>query len=253
MKAERVIGFAVLLMVLQKCHAVEYEREKTVSLNEMLREYIDKYNQSTETVKSWGMTRNYSYWSLGYGKEDPVSATVDLLKCEKFGPEHELYGGKNFRCEETATLDIINPIESPVELRAQALVPFIQKRFQNKPPTRTVAFDLNNATRVQTPIIRTPRLRIHSRDIVTIYWMNCRFTTTIRFKGNFVFHDTVADDVDYYEDMIEGGVFVVEKVGKLATVNNKFKRTGKDELEYTIHGVYTEQLCGTSRYRGRAQ
>uniref|UniRef100_A0A023FYC6 Uncharacterized protein n=1 Tax=Amblyomma parvum TaxID=251391 RepID=A0A023FYC6_AMBPA len=213
-----------------------------VNLNEEARKYIDHLN-STLSITSWGLTKNYTYWTQGRNRsgEHPIMGTVLSVMCDNVTSILQSNDRVPARkCLEVYTWNITDGLEGPFDLPVNVTVPMIRRNRSRQ--TFVVPLDFNNATHIVRKL-QWEHLSLIRGKIRSVK-KTCNFTAQIRFNGSFA-----------YEYLNETGgclAYASVPVGNLTDSSKGLVGDG-DALNYTVRGTYEQQICRKRRRRRKVR
>ncbi|XP_077520421.1 uncharacterized protein LOC144130369 [Amblyomma americanum] len=207
-----------------------------VNLYAEAQKYIENLN-STSNVTSWGLTKNYTYWTEGHNRsgEHPIMGTVVSLTCDNMTSvlqSNVCVSAK--KCLEVFTWNITDGLEGPFELPVNVTVPMIRKPRSKK--TFVVPLNLNNATYLVAKLKWEHLSLIRGR--IRSVKKTCNFTAEIRFNGSFA-----------YQYLNETGgclAYASVPVGNLTDPGKGLLSDG-EALKYTVTGTYEQDICRKRR------
>ncbi|KAK8761815.1 hypothetical protein V5799_026918 [Amblyomma americanum] len=189
-----------------------------VDLDSQLEYYI-----RSKSPDSWGLTKNYSYWTLkmNSSKEHSIESSLEGWKCE---------GGQNSSsshlepsvCRDQFIWNLSNSIRSPFPLSVTLNVTVIHNGTLKK---ALVLIDLTN----RTSIIWEPQGMNLTSPTKEILQESCNFSATATFQGRFAYHIRPrGDHHGYYSEGVEN-----LHNSSVGLYNNT------DKLHYDMNGTYS--------------
>lgn len=201
-----------------------------------------------DKVESFGLTRNYPYWTEGHNHtgEYPINATVLRLQCDTHPVVVKRESMHPKQCEKMFIWKINKGLETPFALPVNVTIPMIQGSGK-----RQVQVDLNNRTLI---IIKSknsgqPASGYHLRSRQGGTWVRkvvrtCNFTAPTLFQGWFAFKlkHVRGDNPEWYA--VQAGQLQNNSVG--------LHKEKNDVVAYNIRGQYYQISCqvGSGRPRG---
>lgn len=195
---------------------------KIVNLTEEARKYIGKVNRTAlGKIDSWGLTKEYHYWTQNHRIGHPIRVNVSKLSCVPSNhvdvPQKMRYDSN---CKNEVSLYITEGMLSPFNLSTQVTFPLTVNNKAHR--TTIVTVDLNGKKEDHITIEKKPG----KSEI-----RGCDFFAEVSFDGYFAYRSKKYD-----------GYYYKVPVKYLKNYDVKlYARRGK--LVYNITGSYVEKIC----------
>nr|AAF03683.1 immunosuppressant protein p36 [Dermacentor andersoni] len=197
-----------------------HKAAKIVNLTEEARKYVGRVNTTAlGTIDSWGLTKEYDYWTQQHKRGHPIKATVKRLSCVPgYKLDKPLRMSQDYKCESELSLFIDKGMLSPFNLSATVKFPLIPSTHAEK--TTVVTLDLNGKMEDH----KTIEKKSGNSEI-----RGCNFFAEVIFNGSFAYHS-------------KKGRYYRVPVQYLKKYDEKLYARGH-KLVYNITGAYTQKIC----------
>ncbi|XP_070392554.1 uncharacterized protein [Dermacentor albipictus] len=199
-----------------------------VDLEEEATNFIQKLNETTGNIISWGLTSKYGYWSSNETKKYTVKALVNGMKCEN---------GVNDRvppniARKLFVWNITHGISSPLRLTTMVTVPMIREKGV---PGTKITIDVNKKTKII--LSKKVSLKKASNEVVERWSQSCPFIASVSFDGWFAYETT-----DVRNGPENGTKYKTVGVGSLRNPSKGLINASDHILTYTLRGIFWQQF-----------
>uniref|UniRef100_A0A023G1P9 Secreted protein n=1 Tax=Amblyomma parvum TaxID=251391 RepID=A0A023G1P9_AMBPA len=191
------------------------------------------FKQKNMPVESWGLTKDYIYWTEKRNTQDehPITAVLEDWKC-KGGKNASRSKFKSSLCRDKFTWNITRSIRGPFPLTVNLSVNVFQNGTQE---LAIVGLDLTN----RTEIVWEPQENNMTEPTATVRQESCRFSAKAMFRGHFA-----------YKLKEARGDTPLHNSARVTNLQNSTAglKTKKNRLQYLINGTYEHVIiCAATK------